>query len=206
MAGEKLKREFYLDEDVVGISRRLLGKLLVTNLNGGIRGGMITETEAYRGVTDRASHAYGDRRTNRTEVMYGMGGKAYVYLCYGIHHLFNVVTSEADVPHAVLVRGIFPVIGKALIEKSTGKNSNMYRNFNGPGKLSDALGIRSAHSGEDLLGEHIWIEESGLTVSGEQIISGPRIGVDYAGDDALLEYRFRIREEIIPQLAAMIGR
>ena len=104
----KLKREFYLREDVVQIAKELLGKVLFTNIGGKITAGIITETEAYAGITDRASHAYNNRRTARTEVMYAVGGTSYVYLCYGIHHLFNVVTNKKDIPHAVLIRAIKP--------------------------------------------------------------------------------------------------
>ncbi|HEY9560748.1 MAG TPA: DNA-3-methyladenine glycosylase, partial [Anseongella sp.] len=107
----KLSDVFYQREDVVQISRELLGKYLFTRLNGEITGGMIVETEAYHGPEDRASHAWKGRFTNRTRVMYGQGGMAYVYLCYGIHHLFNVVTAGNGVPHAVLVRAIEPTLG-----------------------------------------------------------------------------------------------
>jgi DNA-3-methyladenine glycosylase len=200
----KLSRDFYLSENVVGLARSLLGKVLVTNLNGGIAGGMITETEAYEGVTDRASHAYGNRKTPRTSVMYEEGGRAYVYLCYGMHHLFNVVTSKRGVPHAILIRGVMPVKGRELITSITGKSSADYRNFNGPAKVTGALGILTQHTATDLLGNLIWIEDSGVSVEDEDIISGPRVGIDYAGEDALLNYRFRIRDELIGEYAGKI--
>jgi len=193
----KLSREFYLSENVVETARCLLGKVLTTNLNGGIAGGMITEAEAYAGINDRASHAFGNRITPRTEVMYEEGGIAYVYLCYGMHHLFNVVTNKRGVPHAVLIRGIMPVSGQQLIFSTTGKNSDDYRNFNGPAKVTRALGIHTRHTGYDLLGERIWIEDHDLMIRDDDIIKGPRVGIDYAGADALLDYRFRIKEEAI---------
>src|SRR5690606_19477666 len=102
----KLDRLYYQQSDVVAISRNLIGKVICTNINDEYTSGIITETEAYAGVGDKASHAYGDRRTNRTETMYMQGGYAYVYLCYGIHHLFNIVTNVEGVPNAVLLRGI----------------------------------------------------------------------------------------------------
>ena len=105
-------------KDVVGIARELLGKVVCTRIDGELTTALITETEAYAGVTDKASHAYGDRRTKRTEPMYSTGGVAYVYLCYGIHHLFNVVTNKKDVPHAILVRSGKPLSGiKLMLER-----------------------------------------------------------------------------------------
>ena len=102
----KIPLSFYQSDDVVFLARSLLGKSLLTFLDGKLTGGIITETEAYAGINDKASHAYGGRKTKRTEVMYREGGVCYVYLCYGIHYLFNVVTGKKDVPHAVLIRGI----------------------------------------------------------------------------------------------------
>jgi DNA-3-methyladenine glycosylase len=109
-----LPSEFYIRTDVVQVARDLLGKVLYTSFNHEITAGIIIETEAYAGVTDKASHAYNNRRTARTEIMYRTGGTAYVYLCYGIHSLFNIVTSVEDNPHAVLIRGIEPLHGIEL--------------------------------------------------------------------------------------------
>lgn len=190
----KLSREFYLNADVVEVARRLLGKEVVTKLGGLITSGMITETEAYAGVDDRASHAFGGRRTGRTEVMYARGGTAYVYLCYGMHSLFNVVTHKEGIPHAVLIRAIFPLRGLSLmLERSAKKKAG--RDFSdGPGKVSKVLGIHYSHSGLDLLGDQIWIEDRGLVISDRDIVAGPRIGVDYAGEDAKLPYRMLLKE------------
>jgi DNA-3-methyladenine glycosylase len=126
--------------------------------------------------------------------MFAKGGKAYVYLCYGIHHLFNIVTNVENIPHAILIRGVMPVIGTGTISSATGKDWHHYRNFNGPGKVSKALGIRTAHTGYDLTGNKIWIEDRGVIVDEGDVIIGPRVGVDYAGEDAKLKYRFRISE------------
>jgi len=193
-----LPLSFYLRPNVVQIARDLLGKHLVTSMDGVITSGIICETEAYAGVTDKASHAFGGRRTARTEVMYACGGTAYVYLCYGMHSLFNVVTNEIGVPHAVLIRGIIPVEGLDKMLQRAGK-SNMTKEFGiGPGKVSKILGIHYSHTGLDLTGNmdtsraSIRIKDKGVVVDPGDIISGPRIGVSYAGEDALLPYRFRI--------------
>lgn len=191
-----LSKPFYTRPDVVQIARDLIGKYLFTQFEEGITGGIITETEAYEGATDRASHAFGNRRTARTEVMFAEGGVAYVYLCYGIHSLFNIVTNVKDIPHAVLIRGIHPVEGLDIMLKRAGKDKIVRGFGSGPGKVSKLLGIHYSHSGLDLQGDKIWVEDRGLELA-KQIISGVRIGVDYAGEDALLPYRFRIPEEII---------
>ena len=131
----KLTRDFYLQEDVVKISRELLGKVLCTKFNGKFTSGIITETEAYAGIPDKASHAYNGRRTKRTEVMYGMGGTAYVYLCYGIHHLFNIVTNKKDIPHAVLIRAVKPLDGIDLILKRRNQKKLTEKISSGPGTV-----------------------------------------------------------------------
>lgn len=194
-----LPQSFYLGSDVVSIARRLIGKKLVTLFNGKKTSGIITETEAYSGITDRASHAFGGRFTSRTSVMYQTGGTAYVYLCYGVHSLFNVVTNVSGVPDAVLIRGIKPCDGIDTMLQRTGKQ-RIDRNFGiGPGKVSKCLGIHFSHSGmpltvanSGLSGEdlNIWIEETNFDFNQNDICAGPRIGVDYAGADALLPYRF----------------
>lgn len=186
----KLTDDFYLRDDVVQIARDLLGKELFTNIDGVITSGIITETEAYNGVVDRASHAYGGRYTPRTQTMYAQGGVAYVYLCYGIHHLFNVVTNVQGVPHAVLIRNIKPAKGLNTILARRNKKKIDKALSTGPGTLSQALGIRTTHNATNLHGNTIWIEDNGTTIHPADIITTPRIGVDYAGEDALLPYRF----------------
>lgn len=186
----KLPLAYYQHDDVKDLAKSFLGKLLFTNINGHITGGMITETEAYEGVTDRASHAYNGLRSDRTEIMYSPGGVSYVYLCYGIHCLFNIVTNKINIPHAVLVRGIFPMVGVKKMLNRTRKNKRDYFLTNGPGKLSKALGITLKQNGLLLNGNVVWIENHGIECKASDITSGNRIGVDYAGDDALLPYRF----------------
>ena len=189
----KLSLDFYRRNDVVQVARELLGKIVYSFVDGKTTAGIITETEAYNGEIDRASHAFGGRRTARTEIMYKTGGIAYVYLCYGIHSLFNVVTNEENIPHAVLIRAIYPVVNfKEMQKRRTNIKSPIEKLCLGPGTVSQALGIHYSHSGKSLLGKEIWIEDNGIKIPSDKIISGARIGVDYAGKDALLPYRFRI--------------
>ena len=194
----KLNRSFYTRQDVVQIARELIGKFIFTNFDGQLTSGIIIETEAYEGVTDRASHAFGGRRTARTEVMFASGGVAYVYLCYGIHSLFNIVTHKQDVPHAVLIRGILPAEGLDIMKRRAQKTDLRPGSGSGPGKVSKLLGIHYSHSGLDLTGGKIWLEDRGLDLDGE-ILTGTRIGVDYAGQDTFLPYRFWVPEsKLIP--------
>lgn len=189
----KLTGDFYQRDDVVQISRELLGKFIFTKRQGELTGGMIVETEAYRGPEDRASHSWNGRLTNRTRVMYEPGGVAYVYLCYGIHYLFNVVTAVAGVPHAVLIRAIEPTDG---IEKQLERRKMerlLPRITAGPGALSKALGIDKNFNGEPLDSDSVWIEEKGIVIENKEIVTGPRVGVAYAGAHALLPWRFSIR-------------
>lgn len=181
-----LPRSFYTRVDVVSIARELLGKWLFTKIgNSPITGGIIVETEAYAGAQDKASHAYGNRRTKRTEVMFHEGGVSYVYLCYGIHSLLNVVTHREGIPHAVLIRSIIPKIGIDVIAQRRKGNLPL---ASGPGMLCQALGITREHNALDLTQPPIWIEDRGDIPS--EIISTPRIGIEYAQEDALLPWRF----------------
>jgi DNA-3-methyladenine glycosylase len=184
-----LPLDFYLRTDTVQVARDLLGKVILTRFHGLRTAGIIIETEAYCGVEDRASHAFGGRRTARNEPMYGRGGTAYVYLCYGMHHLFNAVTNAAGEPHAVLVRALHPLEG---VEAMAVRRRNAPKLCAGPGTLSQALGIETSVSGTDLLTGPIRLLDAGIRVPFQAIRTGPRIGVDFAGEDALLPYRFRI--------------
>jgi DNA-3-methyladenine glycosylase len=191
---KKLGREFYRRKDVVQIAKELLGKILVTNWKGIVTSGRIVECEAYAGAIDKASHASGGRRTARNEIMYGEGGRAYVYLCYGIHHLFNVVTNSKEVPHAILIRALDPIEGIPEMLLRTNKKKLDQTLTRGPGNVSKALGIFTKHTGISLLGNEIFIVQDNSTqFSKQDICSSPRIGVDYAGKDALLPYRFYVK-------------
>jgi len=189
----KLPDEFYTGTDVTDIAVQLLGKQLFTRINGELTGGIIVETEAYNGITDKASHAYGGRLTNRTKTMYETGGKAYVYLCYGIHYLFNVVTGPKDTPHAVLIRGIEPVVGLDVMLCRRNMSTLKPGVSAGPGTLSQALGISKELNGSNLTGNEIWIEDNGLTIPSDEVVSGNRIGVAYAEEDAFLPWRYYIK-------------
>ncbi|PCH69183.1 MAG: 3-methyladenine DNA glycosylase [Bacteroidetes bacterium] len=186
----KLGKDFYLQGEVVSIAKQLLGKALCTKFNGVLTAGIITETEAYAGTTDKASHAYFGRRTKRTEVMFAEGGVAYIYLCYGIHHLFNIVTNQKDIPHAILIRAIQPKEGIDLILKRRNKKTLDKAISAGPGTVSQALGIKTTQTGTSLLGSKIWLQDLGIKIPEKDITVGPRIGVDYAKEDSLLPYRF----------------
>lgn len=189
----KLPDSWYHDEDVVKLSKALLGKYLFTRIDGIITGGYIVETEAYNGAVDKASHAYGNRKTNRTSVMFEQGGIVYIYLCYGIHEMLNIVTSGTGHAQAILIRAIHPTEGIETMlarKKMPALKSNITR---GPGSVAKALGISRAINAISLQSDVIWIEDRGLTFPGESIAAAPRIGVDYAGEDALLPYRFYIK-------------
>lgn len=191
---KKLPLDFYRRDDVLQIAKDLLGKLLVTKWNGTLTSGRIVEVEAYNGIVDKASHAFGGRRTVRNEVMYAEGGISYVYLCYGIHHLFNVVTNIKEIPHAVLVRALEPVIGIDEMLQRTGKKKSDYSLTRGPGNLSKAMGIHTNHSKISLTSKYLFIADDGFIHKESIIAASPRIGVDYAAEDALLPYRFYIKD------------
>jgi DNA-3-methyladenine glycosylase len=190
---EKLPDLFYKRDNVLQIAQELLGKLLVTQWNGIITSGRIVEVEAYNGIIDKASHAFGGRRTNRNEIMYANGGVAYVYLCYGIHHLFNVVTNNKETPHAILIRAVEPVKGIDDMLRRVGKEKFDHTLTRGPGNLSKALGLFTFHSGSSLRSKELFIADDGFVFTKKEIAASPRIGVDYAGKDAFLPYRFYVK-------------
>lgn len=176
----RISSEHFQSEDTVATARFLLGKQITTHVDGLAAGGLIIETEAYLGTTDRASHAFGGRRTPRTEIMYRKGGIAYIYFCYGMHHLLNIVTGPEGVPHAVLIRALQPTIGlETMHQRRKGRKSLA----SGPGMVCQALGLSLKQNGNPLQIEDVGVIPADIAV-------GPRIGVDYAGPDALLPLRF----------------
>lgn len=191
---QKLNKDFYTRGDVATIARELLGKALCTCMNGSMTAGMIVEAEAYSGRNDRACHANIHKRTRRTEVMFAEGGKAYVYLCYGIHHLFNVVTNVEGMADAVLIRALEPAEGIDVMLRRRGMDSVTKKLTAGPGVLTEALHIKTADYGESLLGDRIWISDIGVDVSPDRIVAAKRVGVDYAGADAERPWRYYIKE------------
>lgn len=180
---------YFQGADVVALAKDLIGKEFHSRTNGEHTAGMIVETEAYRGPEDRASHAYNNRRTKRTETMFLEGGRSYVYLCYGVHHLLNIVTNCEGVPHAILIRALWPTIGLEVMCRRRGGRRKLCA---GPGMVAQALGITCAHDNLLFDGSLFWLEEGEKEL---EISVGPRIGVDYAGEDALLPWRFCLKEE-----------
>ncbi|HSU27486.1 MAG TPA: DNA-3-methyladenine glycosylase [Chitinophagaceae bacterium] len=191
---KKLPLSFYRRDDLLQVSRDLMGKLLVTKNKGIISSGRIVELEAYAGVIDRASHAWSGRRTPRNEMMYMPGGLAYVYICYGIHHLFNVVTNVKDNPHAILIRALEPVDGIKSMLRRTKKKIKDNTLTRGPGNLTMALGIDIGWNGLSLQDNKVFIADDEFRYHNKEIFTSPRIGVEGAGKDAaLLPYRFYIK-------------
>jgi DNA-3-methyladenine glycosylase len=190
---KKLPAEFYDREDVVQIARDLLGKILITKFEGIITSGIIVETEAYIGLTDRASHSYNGKRTARNEYMYAAAGTTYVYICYGMHHLFNVVTNKKNIPDAVLIRAVEPVKGIDTMLKRTGKLKLDNTLTKGPGNVGKALGISKNHSGLYLPGNTIFIADNNIIFTEDDIGASKRIGVEGAGVAALYPYRFFVK-------------
>jgi DNA-3-methyladenine glycosylase len=189
-SAQKLPRDFFLDSDVVGIARSLLGKILVSKFDGRLTCGRICETEAYRAPDDRACHAWNNRRTPRTEVMFWEGGRAYIYLCYGLHHLFNVVTGPEGYAHAVLIRMLEPLEGQEYMAQRRGGNNEGL--IGGPGVVGKALGFHTKYSGQDFYAPDtpLWIEADDFHLPEQCIQSGKRIGIDYAGASADWPWRF----------------
>ena len=190
---KKIKQSFYTSNNVLEISKDILGKVLVTNFNSKITSGVIIEVEAYLGANDKASHSYNNKRTQRTEPMFLKGGISYVYLCYGIHHLFNIVVGKQDNPCAILIRAIKPLTGINTMLKRRKFSKITQKLTNGPGKLTQALGITINLNKESLIGNQVWIEDQEIKLDKKYILSSSRIGVDYAGRDAKLPYRFYIK-------------
>ena len=204
-----LPGSFFTKDNTIEIAKELLGKFLCTNIGGiGLTCGVIVEDECYMGPEDKASHAYKNLRSKRNESLYRQGGIAYVYLCYGIYNLFNVVTNKAGIPHGILIRAIEPVIGIDIMLKRRNKPVIQKSLTSGPGALTEALGIDLRHNGiliADYYNNYnnkdknrekkhqIWVEDRGLIISAQDIIATPRIGVDYAEDHAELRWRFSIR-------------
>lgn len=189
----KLPAEFYQRKDVVRIAKELLGKVLYTNVNDMLTAGIIVETEAYS-WKERGCHAYNARKTQRNAVMFESGGHAYVYLCYGMHHLFNVVTNVQGTADAVLIRALEPLEGTSEMLLRRGRQKIDFQLTSGPGKLTRALGIDRKLNAKNLMDNEVWIEDSGQKIVSSKIVATPRIGIDYAGEDAKLLWRFYLKD------------
>ena len=192
----KIRQSFFTRSDVLEISRQLLGKYIFTKIGRTITGGIITEVEAYAGPEDRASHAYENRRTKRTETMFKRGGVAYIYLCYGMYPLFKIVTNSENIPHAVLIRAIQPTHGIPTMLRRRKKNKLDRSVAGGPGVLCLALGIDLHLNEENLSGNTIWLEKKSQDLPPNQIKASHRVGVEYAGSHARRPWRFRIKNSL----------
>ncbi len=190
---KKLSLTFYQRKDVVQIAKDLLGKIVVTKIDGKITSGRIVETEAYAAFVDKASHAYNGKRTVRNEAMYACGGAVYVYICYGVHNMLNIVTNDVNVPDAILIRALEPLKGIDTMLWRTGKKLLDNTITKGPGNVAKAMGISKDISGLMLGNEQINIYEDDFLLLENEIGTSNRIGIDGAGTDALLPYRFFVR-------------
>ena len=188
----KTPLSFFCTDNVQNIAQDLLGKIIYTNINGNISSALITETEAYQGPEDKASHAYNNKRTSRTDIMYHDGGCCYVYLCYGIHYLFNIITNQKNIPHAVLIRSGKVHSGFSYIKKRRGNNIHDSKLLQGPGNFTKGLGITMDFNKVQLHSKHIWVEDN--CIEHPVIEATQRVGIDYAGDDALLPWRYILKD------------
>jgi DNA-3-methyladenine glycosylase len=187
----KLQHSYYQQEDVVAIAKDLIGKKIVSKINGNLTSGIITETEAYRGYDDKACHAHLGRFTERTKIMYESGGVAYVYLCYGIHHLFNIITNTHDNADAILIRAVEPIDGVEVMLERRGKEKLDKTLTSGPGNFSKAFALNKSHYGADMTGDEIWIEDNEqFRFRESEITASKRVGIDYAEEDKDLPWRF----------------
>ena len=193
MSMKKLPLNFYKRKDVVAIAKELIGKIVVTKFDGLVTSGRIIETEAYVAHIDKASHSFGGRRTAKNEHMYAHPGTAYVYICYGMHQMFNVVTNKKDIPDAVLVRAIEPLEGIDIMLQRTAKPKLDFTLTKGPGNVGKALGIFKKHSGLHLRDDEIYLADDGFKLKENEIGISKRIGVESAFPDSELPYRFYVR-------------
>lgn len=185
----KLQKSFFNRKNVLQVANDLVGKLIFSQIDGLLTVARIVETEGYS-YKERACHAHDNKYTERTKVMFGEPGTSYVYLCYGIHKLFNIVTNTSGIAEVVLVRAVEPIEGINIMLERRGFDKLNYQLTSGPGKLTASLGIEMIHNGIDLTGNVVWIEDDGFKLATADIKTSARIGVGYAGKDALLPWRF----------------
>ncbi len=187
----KISREFY-QKDGIAVARGLLGKILVHHTPEGVTKGKIVETEAYMGLTDKASHSYRGPKQGRTSIQYGPGGFAYIYFIYGMHTCMNVVANGPETPEAVLIRALEPVFGIELM-KSRRNTGQVGQLCSGPGKLCQAMAITREDYGADLCGDVLYVEDA-PPLPETDILASPRINIDYAEEAREFLWRFTIRD------------
>ena len=193
MVLKPLPRGFYL-RDAIQVARELIGKELVHSSSAGITSGIIVETEAYMGLIDPASHAFGGLRSKRTTVMYHPGGRAYIYLIYGMYNCMNVTTQKEGVPECVLIRALQPVRGIEIMQARRGRKNpeNLINLTNGPGKLCQAMGIDADLYGADLCEKRLFVQEAEISIAGE-VGASRRLNIEYAGSARVFEWRFYLK-------------
>ncbi len=189
----KLSARYYQQDDVLAIARDLLGKHVYSSIAGELTGGLIVETEAYRGPDDRGSHAYNNKRTPRNEIMYHAGGLAYMYICYGIHDMLNIVTGSEGMSHAILIRAIEPQTGLDVMRKRRNIFDQDRRLCQGPGALAKAMGLTKLHNGHDLQGDVIWLEDRKVAYKDSEVIASARIGMNFDGPYKSIPWRFYVK-------------
>ncbi len=190
----KLNRDFYI-RDTITVAKELIGKILVHNTDDGIIKGRIVETEAYIGSIDKASHAYNNRRTSRTEIMFGIGGFSYVFLIYGMYNCMNIVTNEIGRGEAVLIRALEPLEGiDLMIERR--KTENLKNLCSGPGKLCQAMAIDRSCNGLDLCGDKLYLESDDKSLEPFDIIATKRINIDYSEEARDFLWRFVVQSNM----------
>ncbi|GLR16785.1 DNA-3-methyladenine glycosylase [Portibacter lacus] len=189
-----LPRSFYEGEDILEISKSLLGKKLCSDIGGQFTSGIIVETEAYKAPEDKASHAFGNKVTPRTVTMFSPPGTGYIYIIYGMYHLFNVITGPEGTAHCILIRAVEPLDGQDVMLERRGKPSMIKAVTNGPGKFSIAMGMHKKYDATDLtISSDIWIETGWPELSEEEILVGPRVGMSTAEECSNWPYRFRVK-------------
>jgi len=187
----KLSADFYTRENTLLVCRQLLGKKLCTSIDGIFTSGIIVETEAYRGPGDLGSHAYNNKRTTRNDIMYAEGGVVYMYICYGIHDMLNIVTGKEGSSHAVLIRALQPADG-VLHMCERREIQDLKRLCKGPGALAKALGLSKKHNGVSLESDLIWVEDAPALVE-ESIVETSRVGLNIQGLYRDIPWRFYIK-------------
>jgi DNA-3-methyladenine glycosylase len=175
------------------ISRELLGKTLYTSIAGELTAGVIVETEAYAGPDDRGSHAFNNRRTPRNEMMYAQGGVVYMYICYGIHDMLNIVTGPEGTSHAILIRAVEPTEGIGIMRSRRNVYNADHRLCQGPGALGQAFGLNKTFNGKSLTGDEIWIEDQGTQLNQDDIATSGRVGMNFEGPYKSIPWRFYVR-------------